>query len=150
MHCRSDYKAAELSTFVSQVSCHISGLLFNPCVVVFLTRLEQTLSDCTGCFPPTLFALPFLPYQHSCHSTRGDVTGVSCVANSLQEICPATTWSPQHHMAGINSKRTSGYSSFPVFPVPEMGPKPPCSHGYYAYHLRHEHKLPAPLCLPRT
>lgn len=25
MHCRSDYKAAELSTFVSQVSCHISG-----------------------------------------------------------------------------------------------------------------------------
>lgn len=25
-----------------------------------------------------------------------------------------------------------------------MGPKPTCSHGYYAYHLLHEHKLPAP------
>lgn len=86
MHSRSDYKAAELSTLVSRVSFHISGYYLIHSVVVFLIRSEQTLSDCAGCFPPTLFALPFLPYQHSCHSTKGDTTGVSYVANSLWEI----------------------------------------------------------------
>lgn len=130
MHCRSDYKAAELSTFVSQVSCHISGYYLIHVWLSFSPDWSKPSQTALGVsLPPCLLS-------HSCLiSTAVTLPGETSPEFPVWQIhCrrsrPATTWSPQHHMAGINSKRTSGYSSFPVFPVPEMGPKPPCSHGY--------------------